>query len=230
MVKCFYCAKIGKRLEKCKSCKKKYHALCRSHFRKNHTESCCDLNEETMEKSKSLEGKCHRCSSLNLYDRYKTCIVDSCGKSFCSRCLKNRYKTDIKELLSDWKCFACNKTCPCKACRKEASTSRVTKYSSQISGDCYSCHRCSNKINAGKQNLCKDCNSSICLYCLETCYKNIESCPVCLDICDCVNCGDLRFKKDFPEFQKGVDLRELYPHDIEHIFNLNGFWVRSINL
>ena len=230
MVKCFYCAKVGKKLEKCKGCRKDFHAGCRRHFRKNHVENCCELNDDTMAKSKSLEGKCHQCSSLNLYERYKTCIVDSCKKSFCTRCLKNRYKADIKELHLDWKCFACNKMCLCKACRKEASTSRIPKLSSQVSGDCFSCHRCSIKINNGKCRLCKDCDSCICFDCFDLYYKNLENCPVCLDICDCVTCGNLRFNKDFPEFQKGVDLRELYPHDIEHIFYHNGYWVRNINL
>lgn len=225
MLKCFYCGKLGKTLEKCLDCQKTFHKVCRKNFRDNASENCCEIEE----KVSSTRKECHRCLSQKMYDQFKICSSSSCGKSFCSRCIKYRYKENIKDLEIDWECYACNKACPCKVCRK-SSKSRQHTYALLNSRDVHNCHNCEKKVINGKYSYCKVCSNFICLSCLENYYKNLETCPICLDLCDCTTCGRIRFDKDFPDFAKGVDMRELYPHDVDNLLYVNGFWVRNINL
>jgi hypothetical protein len=145
------------------------------------------------------------------------------------KCLKYRYKYDSSQIPSFWECFVCLKTCSCKSCRKKA-TQKSKKVTDLAANELHNCHQCEKKTQLAKLSYCEKCKNYLCNSCNEQFYKNLDNCPVCLDICSCKKCGDLRFNKDFPEFYKGVDLRRLYPYDLQNIFYVNGFWVRSINL
>ena len=127
-------------------------------------------------------------------------------------------------------CFLCTKSCACKSCRKQATDAKNKQLLKDTNNDYFLCHQCKKKILSSKYIFCDKCKNYLCTGCIEDYYKNFEKCPICLDICGCKDCGDIRFNKDFPDFQKGVDLRELYPYDLQNIFYINGFWVRSINL
>lgn len=228
MVKCIFCQKTGRKLERCTFCKRAFHSKCGKIHKVNVEDNCCSLTECQVNKMRKSDKICHRCGSLVAYDRYKSC--SSCDKSFCSRCLRYRYKTEMSEIGLDWECFICNKTCACKDCRREATDAKSKKFLDTLPSESHVCHQCNKRINAGKYSFCDKCKNLLCYLCTDVYYKNLENCPICLDICTCTACGDSRFNKDFPGFNKGVDLRTLYPYDLENIFYINGFWVRSINL
>jgi hypothetical protein len=225
MVKCGMCLKVGRKLESCGDCLQGFSEKARRNKGKKEIGEGCGIFDS---KIRRREVKCHRCQSF-FSENIALCSSVDCKEAFCSRCLKYRYKIDIFDLHPDWECFICNKTCSCKTCRK-AVNSKNKPYSELSTCESHFCHQCSKKISSNKLSFCEKCKNYWCLNCKEEFYKNLENCPVCLDICMCSKCGDQRFYKDFPKFDKGIDLRVLYPYDLENIFYVNGFWVRSINL
>jgi Zinc-finger domain of monoamine-oxidase A repressor R1 len=213
------------KLEKCPNCNHNFHLKCEKSDKNTAEKACCTLSNQ-----KNPIKYCHRCQSQTASDKHYKCSNELCKKIYCIRCLKYRYKVDISDIPINWECFVCDKSCSCKFCRKEVNKVKANKVLKDSINDAHSCHQCLKKVSAGKFIHCNKCSNYLCLGCLEGCYKSLDSCPICLDICSCKACGDLRFNKDFPDFHKGVDLRKLYPYDLDNIFYVNGFWVRSINL
>lgn len=221
MVKCNVCKASGRRVEKCLTCKSSFHLVCLT--KKKSGQSCCLSSVYS-----KIRNTCHRCQS-NLTDKKIECSNTECNEVFCTKCIKYRYKYDLSGISDYWECFVCLKTCSCKSCRKKAAekSKKITEF---VSNEVHVCHYCQKKMSVSRLSYCDDCKNSICSGCSEQVFGKLDNCPVCLDICTCTKCGDLRFNKDFPEFYKGVDLRKLYPYDQKNIFYINGFWVRSINL
>ena len=223
MVKCSLCKTSGRRIDKCSTCEKGFHLFCLTRHQK--AEACCLASVHN-----KRHNTCHRCQSLlNDNDKRHECSNAECKEVFCSKCIKSRYKFDLSKISECWECFVCLKTCSCKSCRKKAGK-KIRKSSDFGSTELHPCHYCEKKMTASRLVHCEACNNYMCPGCSEQFFNKLEDCPICLDICTCSKCGDLRFNKDFPEFYKGVDLRSLYPYDLESIFFINGFWVRSINL
>mmetsp|Transcript_3029 Transcript_3029/g.2745 ORF Transcript_3029/g.2745 Transcript_3029/m.2745 type:complete len:81 (+) Transcript_3029:529-771(+) len=75
---------------------------------------------------------------------------------------------------------------------------------------------------------CFSCERSYCAQCIQKEDVNLNRCDVCLEKCKCHQCAEMAFKEDIEKLVRGPDLRELYPFDVENIYQVNGFWVRDI--
>lgn len=92
------------------------------------------------------------------------------------------------------------------------------------------CHNCKRKWRSYAYFYCKVCNLGFCSVCVEDRFS-AEMCPVCRQECQCHDCQERSYRADAAAIEpRGVDLRKLYPFDVQSMYRVNGFWVRELSV
>ena len=242
MEKCLECKTEGKNLVQCLNCLEYFHPKCCNYSKPPSSPYCnkyrCQRFKDAQSPQKYLKTStesenseqdlkiCHRCKKQKSSEQVIECSDPNCKRSFCGECLSKFYKVDPTELDEDWLCFVCNE----ETRRKEVK--ETNKRRSRLARE--ACHICGKKSKA-TEFICPECERSFCEGCVAENKMWIKgamlqaTCVVCLDLCECSECGELKFREDFMNLEKGLGLKEMYPYDTQSMYQVNGFWVREIN-